>query len=383
MKKIDKALLQLILICLLCVIAFLAVFKADAVIGAVGYFLAMISPITVGACIAFVLNILLSLYEKRLPKKFMDKLGRFSRVFCIFLTLFTVTAVLAVFVLLIYPELEKTISSVVANIPGYASAIIEQIAKITGSSEAEITANMNINWDSVSSTIADFIENYGDRVISGTIGVTGNVLTIVLKLCVSMIFAIWILLFKESLGRSAKRMISRFFPKNAENIHRLARFSSDMFSSFIGGQLAEALTIGSLCFVGMLIFGFPYALTASAIIMIFALVPVFGAIVGAILAALLMLTESFATAIWFLVYIIILQQLESNIIYPKLIGKTVGLPGIWVLIAVTIGGDMFGAIGMLTAVPVFAILFAIFNALLDKRIEAKKKKAAENAAATE
>jgi predicted PurR-regulated permease PerM len=381
--KLDlRKFIQTVLICLASVLAFLAVFRIGALFGILKGVTAALSPIIVGACIAFTLNVLLSLYERKLPKKFLDRLGRFKRVFCVVLTLFTVAAMLGIFVILIYPELKETVLSVVSNLPGYAAALIAYAAKVTGKTEAELFDSVNINWESVAAKLSEFINGYGDKLISNTIGITGNVLTAVLGVCVAIALAVWILMTKEKLGTRARFAVNKLFPKRAENIIRLAKYSADVFSGFIGGQLAEALTIGVLCFVGMLIFGFPYALTASAIIMIFALVPVFGAIVGAILAALLMLTESFATAIWFLIYILILQQLESNIIYPKLMGDSVGLPGLWVLVAVTIGGDLFGAVGMLTAVPVFAILFTIFNALLDKRI-AEKKKTEENVSPAE
>lgn len=383
MKLDSRKFIQITLICLASVLAFLAVFRINVVFGVVKGIFAALSPIIVGACVAFTLNVLLSLYEKRLPNNFLSKLGRHKRLFCVILTLFTVTALLGVFVLLIYPELKETVLTVVSNIPGYAAALIAYAAKISGKTESELFESVDINWESVAAKISEFISGYGDKLISNTIGITGNVLIAVLGACVSVALAVWILMTKEKLGMRASFMVNKLFPKRAESIIKLAKYSSDVFSGFIGGQLAEALTIGVLCFLGMLIFGFPYALTASAIIMIFALVPVFGAIVGAILAALLMLTESFATAIWFLIYILVLQQLESNIIYPKLMGESVGLPGLWVLVAVTIGGDLFGAIGMLTAVPVFAICFTIFNALLDKRIEAKKKKAEENQAPAE
>lgn len=382
MKLDSRKFIQILIICLASVLAFLAVFRIGVLFGVVKAVFAALSPITVGACIAFTLNVLLSLYEKKLPAKLLTRLGRYKRLFCVALTLFTVAAMLGVFVLLIYPELKETVLTVVSNLPGYAAALIAYAARVTGKTEGQLLENVNINWESVASTISEFVSGYGDKLISNTIGITGNVLLAILGVCVSIALAVWILMTKEKLGARATYMLNKLFPKRAESIRRLARYSADVFSGFIGGQLAEALTIGVLCFVGMLIFGFPYALTASAIIMIFALVPVFGAIVGAILAALLMLTESFATAIWFLVYIIVLQQLESNIIYPKLMGESVGLPGLWVLVSVTIGGDLFGAVGMLTAVPAFAILFTVFNALLDKRIAAKKKKAeasAENA----
>ena len=383
MKQDTRRFIQILILCLASVLAFLAVFKAGVLLGTVKGIFAAISPIIAGACVAFTLNVLLSVYEKRLPEKFLAKLGKGKRLFCVVLTLFTVTALLSVFVLLIYPELKETVLTVVSNIPGYAAALIAYAAKVTGKTESELFEGIDINWESVAATISDFISGYGEKLLSNTIGITGNVLVAMLGVCVSIAFAVWILMKKEALGAHASKLVNKLFPKRADSIIRLARYSADVFSGFIGGQLAEALTIGVLCFLGMLIFGFPYALTASAIIMIFALVPVFGAIVGAILAALLMLTESFATAIWFLIYILVLQQLESNIIYPKLMGESVGLPGLWVLVAVTIGGDLFGAVGMLTAVPVFAILFTVFNALLDKRIEAKKKKAAELAANTE
>lgn len=378
MKKPDRNLSQILLICLISVLAFLGAFKAGTVLRAVGYFFSLISPIIVGACIAFVLNVLLSTYEKKLPAKFITRLGRFSRIFCICLTLLTVTVVVAVFVLLIYPELKETITTVVSNIPGYAASIISTVAGITGKTEAELMGDMNINWETVSTTITSFIENYGHKLISGTLGVTGNVLTVLLRICIAVVLAVWMLLFKEKLGRRAKILLERIFPKQSQNALALARYSSDVFSSFISGQLTEALILGSLCFVGMLIFRFPYALTTSVIITVSALVPIFGAFLGAGAGALLCLTSSFATAIWFLVYIIVLQQFETNVIYPKVMGKSVGLPGIWVLLSVTIGGNLFGAIGLLTAVPVCAILYTVLNGLLDKRIEKKKNALQKN-----
>ena len=208
--KLDlRKFIQTVLICLASVLAFLAVFRIGALFGILKGVTAALSPIIVGACIAFTLNVLLSLYERKLPKKFLDRLGRFKRVFCVVLTLFTVAAMLGIFVILIYPELKETVLSVVSNLPGYAAALIAYAARVTGKTEAELFDSVNINWESVAAKLSEFINGYGDKLISNTIGITGNVLTAVLGVCVAIALAVWILMTKEKLGMhyTAKREV--------------------------------------------------------------------------------------------------------------------------------------------------------------------------------
>jgi len=373
MKKIDRKLIQIVLICLIAAAALILVWQAGSVITAIRLFIGAVSPILVGACIAFILNIPLSFTERKLPQKFLKRLGRGARIFCLSITLLAVSIIISVFVLLIFPELKETIITVVNDIPDYAASLVSTLAEITGKTEAELMEMMNINWESVSSAIAGFIESSGDKLISSTIGVTGNVITALFRFVVSLIFAVWLLIYKEKATNIIRNLLKSFCSeKLSQKISSLLKLSSDIFSAFISGQLTEAFILGGLCFIGMLIFGFPYALTTSVIIIVTAFVPIFGAIIGAAVGALLCLTESFALAIWFLVYIIVLQQFETNVIYPKVMGKSVGLPGIWVLIAVTIGGNLFGALGLICAVPVCAVLYTLFNVEIEKRLAKKQ-----------
>ena len=188
------------LICLASVLSFLAVFKIGVFFSVFKGITAAISPIIVGACIAFTLNVLLSLYEKKLPQKFLAKLGRFKRLFCVVLTLFTVTALLAVFVLLIYPELKETVLTVASNLPGYATALIAYAATVTGKTESELFESVDINWESLAAKIRDFISGYGDKLISDTIGITGNVLLALLGACAAITLAE----LKHGIEKSAK-----------------------------------------------------------------------------------------------------------------------------------------------------------------------------------
>lgn len=378
MKKIDRKLIQIVLICLIAAAALILVWQAGSVITAARLFIGAVSPIIVGVCIAFILNIPLSFAERKLPQRFLKKLGKGARIFCLSITLLAVSIIISVFVLLIFPELKETIITVVNDIPDYAASLVSSLANVTGKTEAELMEMMNINWETVSSAITNFIESSGDKLISSTIGVTGNVITALFRFVVSLIFAVWLLIYKEKATNIIRNLLRSFCSeKLSKKASSLLRLSSDVFSAFISGQLTEAFILGGLCFIGMLIFGFPYALTTSVIIIVTALIPIFGAIIGAAVGALLCLTESFALAIWFLVYIIILQQFETNVIYPKVMGKSVGLPGIWVLIAVTVGGNLFGALGLICSVPVCAVLYTLFNVEIEKRLAKKEAPKAE------
>ncbi|MGN1319588.1 MAG: AI-2E family transporter, partial [Acutalibacteraceae bacterium] len=173
-----------------------------------------------------------------------------------------------------------------------------------------------------------------------------------------------------NLTRQANKIVRALFkPDNAKKLIDFTAMTNDIFTKFVTGQLTEACIIGSLCFIGMLIFGMPYAGIISVLIGFTALIPIFGAFIGTGIGAFLILLENPLKAFWFVVFIIVLQQLEGNLIYPRVVGKSVGLPGIWVLTAVTIGGGLFGVLGMLFSVPVCSVLYVLFRKFVNKRVK--------------
>ena len=190
---------------------------------------------------------------------------------------------------------------------------------------------------------------------------------------ISTVFAAFILLNKEKLGRQAERICFAYLdPEHAVTFVALCTMSYNAFSRFIKGQFLDAVILGCLCFVGMSVLGFPYAIMISAVVGITAVIPIFGAYVGAIVGAIVTLTVSPLQALWFLVFLLILQQLESNLIYPKVVGHSVGLPGMWVFTAVLLGGNIMGVKGMLIAVPIFSVLYCILRESVETRLKKRK-----------
>ena len=182
------------------------------------------------------------------------------------------------------------------------------------------------------------------------------------------VFAFYLLAQKEKLGRQVKKASNAILkPKPAQNLTNVTKLTNSVFTKFITGQFTDACIIGVLCFIGMLIFRMPYAAIISVLIGFTALIPIFGAFIGAGVGAFLILLESPVKAFWFIVFIIILQQIEGNLIYPKVVGKSVGLPGIWVLVAVTVGGSLAGVLGMLFSVPVSTVLYVLFKEFVNNK----------------
>ena len=184
---------------------------------------------------------------------------------------------------------------------------------------------------------------------------------------IGLIFSLYVLLDKEGLGRRCKTLISTYFSKASDKIFYVAKVLDESFHSFIVGQCLEAVVLGTLCVIGMLIFRFPYAVMIGVFIGFTALIPVAGAYIGAAVGAIMILTVSPIQAVEFLIFIVVLQQLEGNLIYPKVVGKTIGLPGIWVLTAVTVGGGVLGVGGMLLAVPLFAAGYRLIREDISRR----------------
>lgn len=204
-------------------------------------------------------------------------------------------------------------------------------------------------------------------VMSSVVSAVGSVFSTVVTFLVAVIFSIYILLGKETLGAQARKLISTYCKKNADKIFYVVDTLDDSFHHFIVGQCTEAVVLGVLCMIGMWIFRFPYAMMIGVLIGFTALIPVAGAYIGAGVGAFMMLTESPLTAVLFLVFIVVLQQLEGNLIYPRVVGNSIGLPGIWVLAAITIGGGLMGVFGMLLAVPIVAAIYKLIQADVRKR----------------
>ena len=346
-------------------------------------FMNVLSPFIAGFAIAFLLNVLMRPLESFWVKIFKDKSKiavSLKRPVCLLLSIVLMFGFLTAVLFMIVPEFINTFNNIVDVLPDYANKAIGWYEQLRTFAKGH---NVNIpEFNFKPEIIINFLKaNFANQnTISKTIDFTASLVTGIINFIVSIAFSLYLLAQKEKLANNLKRTLYAFLPeKRINRIVEIAGITDQTFTKFVSGQLLEALIIGLLCFIGMLIFKMPYASVISVLVGFTALIPVFGAFIGTAIGAFLILFDSPAKALWFIVFIIVLQQLEGNLIYPKVVGKTVGLPGIWVLTAVTIGGNTFGVWGILIAVPACAVLYTLLRSSVNNRNRAKKEKALEYA----
>ena len=327
-------------------------------------------PLILGCIMAYVINILMNFYERWYDRLFKVAVARkIKRIVCMIFAFLSLGCIVALIINLVLPELINCIASFIGMIP----AAVDWLVGFIGEEQLMSYFPMlqgGLDFSSLSTQIEEMIKtlmnNFGGAVGSIVTAVT-SVFSLVLTTVIGLIFSLYLLLDKERLSEQGKRVIRVYLPQKAEKIFYVLHVLNDSFHRFIVGQCTEAVVLGVLCIIGMWIFRFPYAVMIGAFIGFTALIPIAGAYIGAAVGAVMMLTTSPILAVEFLIFIIVLQQLEGNLIYPRVVGSSIGLPGIWVLIAITVGGGVLGIGGMLLAVPLAAALYRLLREDLSRR----------------
>lgn len=332
-------------------------------------FLGILKPFIWGIAIAFILNIPVKLIEKNLGNsKFFKGM---KRSFSITLTFLFFILAITLFILFVIPQLLSSISTLMNSIPEYLSQF-EKFLEVNAinNSQSQVMMQNIINellnmWKEILKVTSQIVGTSLGYLLDFTLGITYGVINFFLAL----ILAIYMLASKEILISQLKLIIYAFVSKNkADRIIELGKMCNEMFSKFILGQCTEALVIGVLCFIGMIILKMPYALLISVVIGVTALIPVFGAFLGTIPSAFIILIIDPIKALWFIIFIIVLQQLEGNLIYPRVVGSSIGLSALWVMFAMIVGGSLFGIIGMLIGIPIFGVVFKILKRVANRKI---------------
>lgn len=338
------------------------------------------SPFLIGFGLAFVLNIPMSWFERKVfsPRKLKNgktKKSRISRPVSIIASFIFLIFVVSLIIKLVIPELISVISMFIKDIPNFAIKIKDWAIDLTDQ-YPEISnqiQSIEIDWNSVTNELINFSKNLAGSVVTSSIGVIISIVGGIFDFIISVVFAIYILSSKEKLKIQAKNIINAYLDeKKAKYILNICTLSKNTFYNFIVGQCTEALILGILCFVGMISFRLPYAVTISVLISVTALIPIIGAFLGIIIGAILILSIEPIKAVIFIVFLIILQQIESNGIYPKVLGESVGLPGMWVLVAVVVGGSIAGMLGLLLGLPTVSVLYTIFKEDVKNRLNKKQ-----------
>lgn len=328
-------------------------------------------PFIIGLAIAFVLNVLMNSIETKWFGKWKVS-TKVKRPISLLISIAIVLGFIVFLLFLIIPNLQNTISLFADSIPVY-SRNLQELLNNWGIN-VDIINDIKEVLDSLGTTLAEYIKNNSNQVIDVTLGIASNVVTGFVNVTIGFVFAIYFLAQKEKITSQFNKVMDAYLPKKRVNkTKEIAHLSNKVFSSFVSGQCIEAIIIGILCFIGMILLRLPYASTISVLVGFTALIPVFGAFIGTIFGAFLIFMISPLQAIIFVMFIIILQQLEGNLIYPKVVGKSVGLPGIWVLVAVTVGASINGVLGMLLSVPICSIIYSILATNVKDRLEGKNK----------
>ena len=331
-------------------------------------------PLLIGCVIAYIVNILMSFYEKHYFKN-SQKIGiiKSRRPVCMIGAF--VTLVLIVFLLfkIVVPELAACVELLIAKVPGAISTIFSWLESMDIVPEKIMASLQEINWRSKLEQSVSVLTTGVGNIMGTAVNVISSVFSGIVTALFAFIFSIYLLSGKEKLHIQINSVMNRYIrPDICGKIRYFFSVLNECFHKYIVGQCAEALILGGLCAVGMFILGFPYATMTGAVIAFTALIPVAGGYIGAAVGAFMIMTVSPIKAILFLVYIVILQQFENNLIYPKVVGSSIGLPAIWVLAAVTIGGGIMGIAGMLIGVPLAAAFYRLLREDINKTLFKKQ-----------
>ncbi len=325
-------------------------------------------PLTLGCVIAYLINILMSWFERHyFPNSVRPAVTKSRRIVCMIAAILSMLAIVALIVWLVLPQLIDCIMLIINILPGAIEKLLAQIENLHILPEDIFNFLEGIDWKSQIGKILESVTSGVGSVMGTVIKTVSSVFSGLVTALLAVIFALYILLGKDRLGIQFKRVMHRYLrPKWFDKVMYFLGILNDCFHKFIVGQCIEAVVLGLLCTLGMTIFKFPYATMIGALIAFTALIPVAGAYIGAGVGAFMILTVSPMQALLFLIFIVVLQQLEGNLIYPRVVGSSIGLPGIWVLAAVTIGGGIMGVVGMLVGVPLAAALYRILRDDLKK-----------------
>lgn len=369
----DKTRKDIIIIISYIALVIFALVNFSKIFVFLGKVISIFSPFLLGIILAFVLNVLNNFIEKKIfgkikPSKIWNKI---KRPLCITLSLILVFLTIFFVMNLLIPQLKNSASLFTDTLPAYKEDIIGILNKFDVD---ESTVNKVGEYlDNFGKVITDYIKGNSKDVITVTTEVATSVVNIISKGIITLVFAIYMIAQKETLSRQINKVMKAYLkPKTINKINTVGTLANKTFSNFVTGQCLEALIFGSLVFVGMLIFRFPYASTIGVLLGFTALIPIFGAFIGTAIGFILIMMVSPVKAILFVVFIIVLQQIEGNLIYPRVVGKSIGLPGMWVLLSVTVGGSIGGILGMLIATPLCSLLYALFTKMVNDKLKNNK-----------
>lgn len=362
---------QILISTYIVVLAFLLL-NINSVLKILGQSLSVFKPFIIGIAIAFLINIPMKCFEKRLITPLLKKSRLknskiFARILSLLLTLIILFVLISSFVNFVIPQLVKSTSSLVSGVPQYIDTL--QSYATNYFSHIKLSDSMHTNILSGMEKLSNFVVKFANYFISNILGITFSITSAITNFLIGFIIAIYILLSKEKLLIQCKKVTYAFLSeKNANRAIDVSHLVCHKFSRFIAGQCTDGVILGTLCFIGMSIFKMPYALLVSTLIAIADLIPIFGTFIGTAIAAFIIFMVKPITALYFIIMIVVIQQIEGNLVYPFVVGNSIGLSSFWILVPIFVGSSTFGVLGIIIGVPLFSVIYTLASGYINKRL---------------
>ncbi len=358
------------------IILYCAITHLNVVWGFVCSILSLLMPFILGGAIAFVVNVPMKQIEKYLFRK-NQKLQTMKRTVSYILTLIVVAGILTLAMTVVIPELVRTAKALTSQVPAAVEAVQgwfhENAEKLP--SVAAFIEGSEFDIASISAKATDLLQSVATGILSSSFSLVGSVVSGIVSFLIGVVFSVYVLFQKEKLSVQAKKILYALLPeKKADRAVAIGKLSNQVFSNFLSGQCLEACILGAMFVIIMSILRMPYAMLIGIVIALTALIPIVGAFIGCAVGMFLIVMVSPVQAVWFLVLFLVIQQVEGNLIYPRVVGGSIGLPSMWVLAAVSVGGSLFGITGILIFIPLCSVCYALFRDFVHKRLRKRKVK---------
>lgn len=365
----KKTLRNIFLVAAGCIVLYWILHEFDRVKAVFSFLKGLVSPFVLGASLAFIINVPMRAIENMLVK-IANKTLR--RVIALLLTLLAVLLVVALVFWLLIPQLVDTVQSVVPKLYTFATETEKNVKQwiVEHPQWMELIDTQNLNLGDWIQKLASWLGSGLSGILGSAFSTIGIISSAIMDIVIAVVFAIYCLFQKETLARQGRKLLYAYLPeKFSDGLIRVLRLTNSTFSNFLSGQCLEVVILGCLFAVSMLIFQMPYVPLVSVLVAVTAFIPVVGAWVGCVLGAFFILVANPVQAIWFVVMFLVLQQIENNLIYPRVVGTSIGLSGMWVLVAVAVGGELMGVAGMFLMIPVASVLYTLLTEATNKRLE--------------
>ena len=382
MKKLDEKNSQLLKVILISILVFFAFWYIENVKNGLTVFIAVIQPFLIGFMLAFIINLPMNFFERKVYSKIFktEKTKKLVPVFSLISSWILFILGIVIFLNVLIPRISKAVTALIERFPLFLDDLIDLLNnnKFTKNFADDAQKYINsVDWNNALVQVRDYFVGEAGNIFDKTTSIINSVSSTIITIAAATIFSVFVLINKKDLKILANRIIYSLFKRSTANeINKVASLSYSSFASYINSKALSSLILGILVFVGMLILKIPFAAMAAILVAIADFIPYVGPLIATVIMMILIFIESPFKSLVFLIFLLIAQQVQGSIIYPALAGKTIGLPSIWVIVSIAIGGSLFGIVGMLVSIPIASILYTLMNEKMDKTLA--KKEISEN-----